>query len=142
MIVIDASVAIKLINTQEEGSNIVMSLLISHRENKEEIIVPEFLFIEVANYLATKTASTESDIKKGLRILYGSNFSLYEITENDLIKASILAKQHGTSVYGMLYAVIAKIKKAKLITADTKFVKKVRLPYIKALEQLAPKQWM
>ena len=135
MIVIDASVAIKLINTQEEGGGIAMSLLISHRENKEKIIVPEFLFIEVANYLATKTASTKSSIKRGLEILFRSNFLLYELTENDLIKASLLAKKYKTSVYDMLYAVIAKNKKIKLITADAKFAKKTGFPYVKTLSE-------
>ena len=135
MIVIDASVAIKLINTQEEGSSIAMSLLISHRENKERIIVPEFLFIEVANYLATKTTSTKYSIKKGLQILYGSGFLIYNLNENDLTEASFLAKRYKTSVYDMLYAVIAKSKKIKLITADDKFARKVGFSYVKHLSE-------
>ena len=135
MIVIDASVAIKLINTQEEGSSIAMSLLISHRENKERIIVPEFLFIEVANYLATKTTSTKYSIKKGLLILYGSGFLIYNLNENDLTEASFLAKRYKTSVYDMLYAVIAKSKKIKLITADDKFARKVGFSYVKHLSE-------
>ena len=40
MIVIDASVATKLINTQEEGSDIASGLFSNHIKGKEKIIVP------------------------------------------------------------------------------------------------------
>lgn len=129
MIVIDASVAIKLISS-EKGSEQAVGLFISHRENKQEITVPEFLFIEVANALTTKTASTNASIKNGLQILHRASFLLHKITEDNLIKAALQAKKYHTSVYDMLYAVIAKEQKTTLITADEKFVKAVSFPYV------------
>lgn len=133
MIVIDASVAIKLIIPGEEGGATARKLLDSHLKKEDEIIVPSFLFIEVANVLATKTSSIDSDIKRGISALYRSDFLIFELTEPDLIKASLLAKQYETSVYDMLYAIIAKNKKIKLITADEKFVEKVGFSYVKHL---------
>ena len=138
MIVIDTSVAVKLI-FHEEKSEIAKQLLIFHIKGVEQIIVPHFLFIEVANVLATKTKFATPDIKRGLEFLYNSNFLIHEITQADLIYASILAKEHKTSVYDMIYAVIAKNKKIKLVTADDKFVKKVGWPFVQSLKQLAPK---
>ena|SRR3989304_3725144 len=141
MIVIDASIVIKLLY-KEEASDTANDLLTSHLENKEKIIVPKFLFIEVANALTTKTSYTKGEIKDGLNLLYSFNFSIYELTKEDLIKASTFAKQYRTSVYDMLYAVIAKNKKIKLITADDNFVKKVGFPFVQSLtqfEQLAPR---
>mgnify|MGYP001605689175 FL=1 len=136
MIVIDASIAIKLIFA-EEASNIVEKLFTLHVKKKEEIIVPSFLFIEAANVLATKTRFTKKEISKGLRFLYSFHLTLHEVSENEIIEASILAKQCETSVYDMLYAVIAKTKKIKLITADDKFVKKVGRPFVQSLTQFS-----
>lgn len=143
MIVIDASVAIKILY-QEDASDIARNLLKLHSEKKEEIITSSLLFIEVANALATKSSYSKMETKKGVNLLYSFNFSVYEIIQSDLIKASMLAKQYKTSVYDMLYAVIAKNKKIKLITADARFAKKVGFSYVKHLSdssvfQLAPK---
>lgn len=144
MIVIDASIAIKIINTKEEGNVEAINLFQSHMEGREEIIVPEFLFIEVANALATKSQTQNKEIKEGLNVLYEANLILYDLQKEDLIEASVLAKQYETSVYDMLYAVVAKNKKIKLITADARFTKKVGFSYVKHLSysgvsQLAPK---
>ena len=137
MIVIDASIAIKMVEPTEKESDIAKSILLSHLEKKQQIIVPKFLFIEVANALATKIKLTKKSIKESLQFLYNSDFLLYELTEPDLIKASMLAKSYKTSVYDMIYAVIAKNKKVKLITADDRFVKKVGFSFVQTLAHYA-----
>lgn len=137
MIVIDASVAIKIVSPiREEGADIANSLLELHLDYKQPILVPELIYIEVANALTTKTTSTKRGIKEGLKTLFGLNFLLYELTENDLIKTAMLAKKYETSVYDMLYAVIAKNKKIDLITADANFAKKTHFPYVKTLSEI------
>lgn len=55
MIVIDASVANKLLLPLEEGHKTAKSLLKLHLMKEESIVVPDLLFIEVANTLATKS---------------------------------------------------------------------------------------
>src|SRR3990167_6292872 len=111
MIVIDASVATKLINTQEEGSDSAIALLVSHLESKDKITVPSLIFLEVANALTTKSKLREAYIRKGVHLLYGANFVIQEANEADIINASLLAKKYDTSVYDMIYAVIAKNNK-------------------------------
>ncbi len=133
MIVIDASVATKLINTQEEGSDSAVALLASHLESKEKITVPPLIFLEVANALATKSKLRESYIRKGIHLLHAADFVVQEANETDIVDASLLAKKYGTTVYDMIYAVIARNNKSTLITADNKFVSKVNFPYVKSL---------
>lgn len=133
MRIIDASIAIKLINTQEEGSSSAFNLLLAHIKGQEKIIVPSLLFIEVANALATKSLVKEDFIKQGIHLLYEANFIVFEINQKMLTESAALAKEYGTSVYDMVYAVIAKNKNIHLITADKKFAKKVNFKFIEVL---------
>ncbi len=139
MIVIDASVVIKFLNYDEDGAEIARELYKNHTQGAGEILVPDFIYIEAANALATKNVLTNKEISEGINFLFGSGFVSYSVTPEDIKEAALLAKRHGTSVYDMLYAVIAKNKKITLITADEKFVRKVGAPYVKHLRQLAPK---
>jgi len=136
MIVLDASVATKFINTQEKESDIAEKLLRAHIEEKEKIIIPSLLFFEVANALATKTDLKEEYIKRGLCLLYDANFVIYEVNQDDIIEAALLAKKYKTSVYDMVYVVIAKNKKVNLITADNKFTNKVNFSFVQTLSKL------
>lgn len=135
MIVIDASVAIKLLHYDEDGAEIARELYKNHTQGAEKIIVPDFIYIETANALATKNVLTNKEISEGINFLFGSGFVSYSVTLEDIKEAALLAKRHGTSIYDMLYAVIAKNKKIKLITADTKFAKKTGFPYVKTLSE-------
>lgn len=136
MIAIDASVATKLINTQEKESDIAEKLFQAHIKETEKILVPTLLFFEVANALATKSDLKEEYIRRGLSLLYNANFVIYEVNQKDMIEATLLAKKYKTSVYDMIYAVIAKNKKVKLITADNKFANKVNFPFVQTLSKL------
>lgn len=136
MIVLDASVATKFINTQEKESDIAEMLLQAHIEEKGKIIVPSLLFFEVVNALATKTDLKEEYIKRGLRLLYDANFVIYEVNQEDVIEAALLAKRYKTSVYDMVYVIIAKNKKVNLITADNKFTNKVNFSFVQTLSKL------
>lgn len=136
MIVLDASVATKLINTQEKESDIAEKIFQAHIEETEKILVPTLLFLEVANALATKSYLKEEYIKRGLNLLYNANFVIYELNQEDMIEAALLAKKYKTSVYDMAYTVIAKNKKVNLITADNKFANKVKFSFVQTLSKL------
>lgn len=133
MIVVDASVVIKWINQDEQDSDLARRLLHRHLEKLEEIIVPRLLFYEVANTLATKSRTSKETMTKGLHLLLGSSLRIYLEQNKELIEASILAKDYHASVYDMLYALIAKKKKTRLITADKKFLEKTKFKFVKLL---------
>ena len=50
MTIVDASIAIKWLNHHEEDSEIALTLCKNHLEEHEKILLPQFLFLEVANY--------------------------------------------------------------------------------------------
>ena len=137
MIVIDASVAFKWIQYKnEEYRNEAQIIYKNHQTQKQTILVPSLFFIEIANALATKSATTVSQSNKALKFIFKSALSKYEPDQTDILKATKLAKKFKTSVYDMLYAVIAKTNKCILITADENFVKKTGFKFVKHISQV------
>ena len=134
--IVDASVVVKWLNSNELDSDNAFILYKEHVEKVNAISVPQFLFIEIANYLAVNTNTSRANIKESLNFLYRSNLIICEVTEAMLVEAAILAKKHKTSVYDMVYAVIAKNKKVNLITADNKFANKVNFTFVQTLSRL------
>lgn len=128
MKVVDASVIVKIL-FDEEGSTESKKLL----QSNEEIIVPDILFVEIANALATKTNFSAKDIEEGLSMIYKIGLKTEKINQNILIKSAKLAKVKGTAVYDMIYAVLAQEKNIDLVTADKKFKQKVDWTFIKLL---------
>lgn len=137
MIVTDASVAFKwLKNENEPHYDRVVTLLQNHLTKKEEILIPYLLFIEIANALVTKTEINQKTVEKNLKFLYKLNLKIYQPTAKELLSTAKLAKKYKTSVYDMLYAVVAKANKCNLITADEKFRQKTGFKFIKLLSEL------
>lgn len=134
--IIDASVVVKWLNKNELDSDKAFLLYKEHIEGRNQISVPQLLFMEIANYLATNTHTSEANIKKSLNFLYESNLIICTVTEDLLIEAAVLAKKYKTSVYDMIYAVLAQKNNTTLITADSKFANKVNFPFVQTLAKL------
>jgi len=139
MIVVDTSVAIKWLNREEKDSELAYLLYKNHIAGTERIVIPPLLFIEAANTLATKSNSTKKDVKTGLEFLFEADFTLHNVILEELVDAGVLAKKYKTSVYDMLYAVVAKNKKCSLVTADENFARKTKFKHVKLLRELAKK---
>lgn len=134
MIVVDASVVFKWIKPDEEDSKDAIELYNQFSKEKEEIVVPRFLFLEVANALSTKSNTINKTIQKNIEFLYKLPLIIYQEDKKDVLKAAKFAKKYKTSVYDMLYAVVAKRKKIQFITADTKFKEKTKFSFVKTLK--------
>lgn len=133
MIVVDASIVFKWIKSGEEYREDALVFYRNHLNQSEEVIVPKLLYIEIANAVATKSKSTPKAIREAMDFLSEAQLNIYSEELDDLFEAALLARKHKTSVYDMLYAVIAKRKKAQLITADANFVKKTGFSFVKTL---------
>lgn len=133
MIVVDASVIGKLIFPREEGRELVKSIFQRHLNRTQEIVVPDILFYELGNALATKTSVTQNIMNNVLTRLYNFSLNVCHFGEEDIKRASQFAKSCEVSVYDASYAVLAQEKKCDLITADEKFVEKVNLSFVKSL---------
>ena len=133
MIVIDASVAAKWVLDYEQDTDKALVVLEKHKSLIEEIIVPDLLFYEVANMLATKSRMRSKEMFASLNKIYQAGLKIYYPLEIDVTLAARLAKRYKTSVYDMLYAVVAKNHKVKLITADEQFVKQTGFKFVRLL---------
>ena len=136
MIVVDSSVAFKWLKTKDEPHSEQASTLLSmHIQGETRIITLSLLFIEIANALSTKTATKPNIIRRDLDILYDLDLEVYRETADDIVTASLLARKKKTSVYDMLYAVVAKRLGTDLITADEQFVRKTKFAHVKLLSE-------
>lgn len=136
MIIVDASVIIKWLFRDEEDSVAAFELYEKHVNKVEEILVPQIIIYEIANVLATKSKIKPKRIKSSMNFIYEANLIIHQEKNDELIQAAILAKKYKTSVYDMVYAVIAKNKKRILVTADENFVKKTKFKHVKLLREL------
>lgn len=136
MIVIDASVGNKLVLPNEDGHEAVKLLFRKHFIGEETLLVPDFFFYEVANTLATKSAIPSSQVILSLEKVYLQKLAVHQLHEKEVSYAARLAREHKTAVYDMLYLVLAEEKRCDLITADEKFVRQVRLSFVKLLQNL------
>lgn len=134
--ILDASVAIKWLLKGEDYEQEALTLLRRHIEKKESITVPPLIFLEIANTLATKSGLSQSQIHKSLKLVFQTDLTIYQPNHEDITVSAKLAKQYKTSVYDMLYAVIAEAKKTTLVTADEAFIRKTNFPYVKHIKSI------
>lgn len=134
--IVDASMALKWIKSEEADREKALFIYQNHLTGKELIIVPTLFFTEVANALVTKSETTQKTIKKDLKFIFESKLNVYEPNEKDILQTTRLAKKYQTSVYDMLYAVVARKHKTRLITADENFVKKTGFKFVKLLKNV------
>lgn len=133
MIVIDTSVAGKWLFTDEKGVLEAEVFLANHISGEEKIIVPDLFFYEIANTLVTKGTLSAWKITYSLAKIYKVGLMVYHPQSLDVKNATKLAKKYKTSVYDMLYAVVAKHHRASLITADEKFARQTKFKFVKLL---------
>lgn len=132
--IIDASVGIKWI-IPEHDSQYARLHLHNHLIQKEKILVPDLFYYEIANTLTTKFAVPTNKGLALLRKIFQFNLILYHPIQSDIENTTRLAREFKTSFYDMLYAVIAKRNKTILITADNRFVRRTKFPFVKALSK-------
>ncbi len=135
MIVIDASVGIKWVKAEEDYQEQAKYIYTRHVEEIERIVVPNLFFIEIANSFSTKSSTQPRIIQKDLSFVFKSKLGIYEPTSDDILQSALDAKKFNTSVYDMLYAVVAKKNNTILITADERFVRKTKFPFVKLLSE-------
>jgi len=136
VVVVDTSVAYKWFGTEnEELLPQALSLLENHLHNKENILALDLTIYELANAWSTKTKLDPSQIKIFLRDLAETRIKIEPITFELIGKAVDFSKKYNVSVYDASYAVLAMEKECVLFTADSKFVERIGLPFIKHLSE-------
>ncbi len=139
MIIIDASVVNKIFLPNEEGYETAQEIIKNHIQKSEEILIPDLLFYEVANTLVTKSDIPIKRITESLEQLERLELFVSHPVVEDMIKIAKFASDYHVSVYDASYAVLALEKGCDFYTADSKFVKKVNIPFVKHLSEYSPK---
>ncbi len=134
MVILDTAVVYKWFAKNEGDSLLALNILQKHVNGQEKIIVPELILYELANAWVTKKAIPSAIIKTNLKDLQEAGLGIESSTFDLIAKAVAFAKKYNVTVYDSIYAVLAKEKGCKLITADKKFAEKINLPYVKLLE--------
>lgn len=135
MVIIDTSLVYKWIIYEEprEITESARKLLRRFLNGKEKILCPNLILYELANTLAYKTKLSNSDTDTVWRKFSDINLPLENPTKDFMKKCIDFSIQYHVSVYDASYAVLAIEKNCILLTADSKFAKKINLPFVKLL---------
>lgn len=137
MVVIDTSVAYKWFGTEKEDHiTHALKLLKDHLHKKQIVIAPDIILYELSNAWATKTKLSIEHINTFLEDLEEIRIQIEFATYELIKKAAEFSKKYNISVYDASYLVLAREKKCDFITADSKLVEKINLPFIKHIRQV------
>ncbi|MBS3138424.1 type II toxin-antitoxin system VapC family toxin [Candidatus Woesearchaeota archaeon] len=115
-IVIDASIAVKLFVEEIDTSK--AEALIEHHINGDLlIIVPELIFLEVANALRYNKKVNDA-LSRAVERLFQMQFRVERMNEFIVKKAVEIALHYNITVYDAVYAAIAQLYGISFITAD------------------------
>lgn len=130
MVVIDTSVAYKWFSPENEE---LLAEALALLKNSSALIAPDLIIYELANSWATKTKLKIPQIKIFLKDLEETEIKIEPVSFELVRKAIDFSKKYSVSVYDASYAVLAQEKDCDFVTADSKFVSKVKLPFVKHL---------
>lgn len=130
MVVVDTSIAYKWFGPDDEE---LLPEALALLKNSDTIIAPDLIIYELANSWATKTKLKISQIKLFLKDLEEIEIKIEPVTFELIRKTVDFSKKYHVSAYDASYAVLAQEKKCDFFTADSKFVAKVNLPFVKHL---------
>ena len=119
--IVDALIIFKLF-ANEEDSDEAIKLRAKHINEEIIIVVPELIFVETLN--ASRYKKLEKDIwEKANKDICNLQLEVIYLDEFLLNKAIENAFENNLSIYDAIYASLAQIHGAQLITADKKLLK-------------------
>lgn len=125
--VIDTSVAIKWF-IPEEGSEAAKALL------AEELVAPDLLLYELANYLNAQKGLGLEDRHFILSLLYQFSIEFFVLPEKGFEEILSLCDRYGITAYDASFIALAKRLKTDFITADKRLKQKTGdLPFVRLL---------
>lgn len=132
-IIIDTSVIYKWLAEEEpkEETEKAYKLMDRHVTGEERCISLDLILYELGNALSTKKNLSLSDIQSAWDKFLDFHIQIVFPTERSIASAIELAKQYSITVYDASYVVLAKEKGCDFITADSRLVTKLNLPYVK-----------
>ena len=127
MIVLDASVILKWIFSNEEGGNEALRWKNDHASRHETVAVPDLLFYEVANVLATKSRLGKEASAEAFSVLWDFNLECFDFGRDEFLSAISLSAEYEISLYDAAYIELAVRLNCSFVTADKKLYGKTRM---------------
>ncbi len=134
MIVLDASVVLKWILDDEAGADRVARLKDAHVAGQEIVAVPDLLFYEIGNVLATKTRLSEAAVTEAFSLLWDFSLERFDLGLEEFQSGLTLSKKYKITLYDAAYVELSRKLKCIFVTADKKLYEKVKS--IKSVELL------
>jgi len=126
MIVCDASVILKWMFDDEAGGDRAGRLKESHVEGTEIIAVPDLLFYEVANVLATKTRLNEAAVNETFSLLWDFQLERFDFGLEEFMGGLALSRKYKITLYDAAYVELSRRLKCAFVTADGKLYEKTK----------------
>jgi predicted nucleic acid-binding protein len=134
MIVLDASVVLKWLFEDEDGGDRAARFKEGHVDGQEIIAVPDLLFYEIGNVLATKTRLSESAVAEAFSLLWDFSLERFDLGLEEFQGSLALSRKYKITLYDAAYIELSRRLKCAFVTADKKLYGKVKS--IKAVELL------
>jgi predicted nucleic acid-binding protein len=126
MIVLDASVVLKWIFDDGSGGERAARMRDEHVAGHEIIAVPDLLFYEIGNVLATKTRLSEAAISEALSLLWEFSLERFDLGLEEFRGCLALSRKYRITVYDAAYVELGRRLECRFVTADKKLYEKVK----------------
>ncbi len=126
MIVLDASVVLKWIFDDEAGGDRAARLKEAHAAGHETVAVPDLLFYEIGNVLATKTRLSEAASAEAFALLWDFSLERFDLGLEEFQGGLALSRKYKISLYDATYIELSRRLKCSFVTADKKLYEKVK----------------
>ena len=134
MIVLDTSVVLKWIFDDEDGGVSAARWKDAHVSGHEIVAVPDLLFYEIGNVLATKTRLSEAAIAEAFSLLWEFSLERFDLGLEEFQGSLALSRKYKITLYDAAYIELSRRLKCTFVTADRKLYEKVKS--IKTVELL------
>ena len=134
MIVLDASVVLKWIFADEDGGESAARFKDAHVSGHEIIAVPDLLFYEIGNVLATKARLSEAAIAEAFSLLWDFSLERFDLGLDEFQSSLALSRKYKVTLYDAAYVELSRRLKCTFVTADRKLYEKIKS--IKTVELL------
>jgi len=126
MIVLDASVILKWIFEDEVCGESAARFKDAHISGREIIAVPDLLFYEIGNVLATKTRLSESSITEAFTLLWEFSLEHFDFGLDEYQSSMALSRNYRITLYDAAYLELSQRLKCSFVTADRKLYEKIK----------------
>jgi len=124
--VIDTSVAVKWFSKVEDDTENALQLRKKMLDGICSITVPDLLIYELANALKHNPKFSSRDVKVALDSIFNMGIEIREAEGLVIAQAIDIALRLNVTVYDACFMALSRMEKMPFITADYKFIERVK----------------